>query len=135
MGNVLTFTSHSKLAALEPRELLTGAALRASLEAAAQTPLDAADSIIAVLDRMAGDVDHEEGGDAEPSRAAPENLEGSQVGYMRGNDQDSEAEAPDIALPDAPADPAPELNVIQAPRCAGALGGTSWRSPARRSSI
>ena len=78
MGDVLTFIPRLKPAApdLEP---LTGPALRASLEEAAQIALDAADRIIAVLDRMDGDPDLEDGGDAEPSLAAPENTAGSQV--------------------------------------------------------
>ena len=39
------------------------------------------------------------GGDAEPSLAEPESHTGSQVTWLRGNDQDREAGAPDIALP------------------------------------
>ena len=73
MGDVLTFTPRPKPAAPEASEPLAGPALRASLEAAAQTALDAADRIIAVLDRMDGDIDLEDGGDDEPSLAAPEN--------------------------------------------------------------
>ena len=91
MGDVLTFTPRPKPAAPEILAPLEGAALRASLEEAAQTALDAADRIIAVLDRMDGDADHEDGGDAKPSLAAPKNVTGSQVVYMRGNDQDREA--------------------------------------------
>lgn len=58
MGNVLTFTQRPKPANpdLEP---LAGATLRASLEEAAQVALDAADRIIAVLNRMDGDADLE----------------------------------------------------------------------------
>ncbi|MCJ2057294.1 hypothetical protein MKL09_12090 [Methylobacterium sp. J-048] len=99
MGDVLTFTPRPKPAApdLEP---LAGGALRASLEAAAQVALDAADRIIAVLDRMDEDPDLEDGGDAEPSLAAPENHTGSQVTWLRGNDQDREAEAPETTLPE-----------------------------------
>ena len=100
MGDVLTFTPRPKPTAPEIPEPLAGAALRASLEEAAQTALDAADRIIAVLDRMDGDTDHEDGGDAEPSLAAPENTAGSQVVYMRGGDRDGEVEAPEIALPE-----------------------------------
>ena len=104
MGDVLTFTPHPKPAAPEILAPLAGAALRASLEEAAQTALDAADRIIAVLDRMDGDTDDEEGGDAEPSLAAPENTAGSQVVYMWGNDQDREAKAPETVLPEVEAD-------------------------------
>ena len=97
MGNVLTFTPRPKPTApdLGP---LASADLRASLEEAAQVALDAADRIIAVLDRMDGDTDHEDGGDDEPSLAAPENVTGSQVVYMRGGDRDGEVDAPETVL-------------------------------------
>lgn len=111
MGDVLTFTPRPKPAAPEALEPLSGPGLRASLEDAAQIALDAADRIIAVLDRMDGDVDHEDGGDTEPSLAAPENTGGSQVVYMRGGDQDREAEASETALPEVAA----EATVIQVP--------------------
>ena len=48
---------------------------------------------------MDGDADREDGADAEPSLAAPENRAGSQVVYMCGNDRDREAEAPEAMLP------------------------------------
>ncbi|MCJ2120057.1 hypothetical protein MKK65_26380 [Methylobacterium sp. J-001] len=100
MGDVLTFTPRPKPAAPEIPEPLAGPALRASLEEAAQVALDAADRIIAVLDRMDGDTDLEDGADAEPSLAAPENHTGSQVTWLRGNDQDREAGAPETVLPE-----------------------------------
>jgi hypothetical protein len=114
MGDVLTFTPRPKPAAPQILEPLAGAALRASLEEAAQTALDAADRIIAVLDRMDGDADHEDGGDAEPSLAAPENATGSQVVYMRGNDQDREEEdeAPETVLPEVMAEPQPDAQIL-----------------------
>lgn len=99
MGDVLTFTPRPKPAAPEAPEPLAGADLRASLEAAAQVALDAADRIIAVLDRMDGDPDFENGADAEPSLAAPENYTGSQVTWLRGSDQDREEEAPETVPP------------------------------------
>ena len=49
---------------------------------------------------MDGDADHEDGGDAELSLAAPENTTGSQVVYMRGGNQDCETETPEIAIPE-----------------------------------
>lgn len=110
MGDVLTFTPRPKPAAQETPEPLAGAALRARLEEAAQTALDAADRIIAALDHLDGDADHEAGGDEEPTLAAPENPAGSQIVWMRGGDQDHEAEAPGTALPDVP----PQATVIQA---------------------
>lgn len=115
MGDVITFTPRLKPAAPEILEPLSGADLRASLEAAAQTALDAADRIIAVLNRMDGDTDLEDDAGDEPSLAAPENATGSQVVYMRGNDQDREAEVPETMLPEvtvAPAEPMPEPIVI-----------------------
>ncbi|MCJ2051769.1 hypothetical protein [Methylobacterium sp. J-070] len=57
---------------------------------------------------MDGDTDLEDGADAEPSLAAPENATGSQVVYMRGNDQDRETEAPETALPEVAAEAIPE---------------------------
>ncbi|MCJ2093989.1 MULTISPECIES: hypothetical protein [unclassified Methylobacterium] len=111
MGDVLTFTPRPKPAApdLEP---LAGAGLRASLEEAAQTALDAADRIIAVLDRMDGDTDIEDGADAEPSLAAPENHTGSQITWLRGNDQDREVETAETALPEVAAEPAANSIVL-----------------------
>jgi hypothetical protein len=84
MGDVLTFTPRPKPVAPESPESLAGGGLRASLEEAAQIALDAADRIIAVLDRMDGDTDLEDGADAEPSLAVPENHTGNQVVWMRG---------------------------------------------------
>ena len=104
MGNVLTFIPRARSpepASLEP---VAGTTLRASLEEAAQVALDAADRIIAVLDRMDGDTDLEDGADAEPSLAAPENHTSSQIVWMRGNDQDREAEAPETVLPEVAAE-------------------------------
>ncbi|MBN4098596.1 MULTISPECIES: hypothetical protein [Methylobacterium] len=112
MGDVLTFTPRPKPTAPEALPPLAGADLRASLEEAAQTALDAADRIIAVLDRMDGDADHEDGGDAEPSLAAPENHEGSQVVYMRGGDRDGEADTPETVLPKVPVDPQPVAEIL-----------------------
>lgn len=112
MGNVLTFTLRPKPAAPEIPEPLAGADLRASLEEAAQTALDAADRIIAVLDHLDGDADLENGGDDEPTLAAHENPAGSQVVYMRGGDQDREEEVPETALPEVLTEPAPEAVVL-----------------------
>jgi hypothetical protein len=111
MGDVLQFTPRPKTAAPEDLRPLAGADLRASLEEAAQTAFDAADRIIAVLDRLDGDADHEEIGDAEPSLAAPEN-QGSQVTWLRGNDQDREAEVPETVLPEVAAEPQPVAEIL-----------------------
>ena len=47
---------------------------RALVQLGARPAFDAADRIIAVLDGMDGDADQEDGGDTEPSLAAPENV-------------------------------------------------------------
>ena len=99
MGDVLTFTQRPKPAAIVLPAPLAGPELRASLEEAAQIALD-------------GDPDFEDGADAEPSLAAPENTAGSQVVYICGNDQDREAEAPEIILPEVAAEPRPEATIL-----------------------
>ena len=111
MGDVLTFTPRPKptVPGMGP---LAGADLRASLEEAAQVALDAADRIIAVLDSMDGDTDREDGGNDEPSLAAPENTTGSQVVYMRGGDQDREVDAPEPVLPEVAATPVIEAEIL-----------------------
>ncbi|MCJ2019966.1 hypothetical protein MKK84_21460 [Methylobacterium sp. E-065] len=112
MGDVLTFTPRPKPVAPEILAPIAGPALRASLEEAAQIALDAADRIIAVLDHMDGCPDHEDSGDAEPSLAAPENATGSQVTWLRGNDQDREAEAPETVLPEVAAETQPVAKIL-----------------------
>ncbi|SEP09640.1 hypothetical protein SAMN02799625_04659 [Methylobacterium sp. UNC300MFChir4.1] len=112
MGDVLQFTPRPKRIASEHMPSLAGADLRASLEEAAQTALDAADRIIAVLDRMDGDTDREDGAHAEPSLAAPENTAGSQVVYMRVGDRDREQEAAETALPEISVNPQPVAEIL-----------------------
>ncbi|MCJ2070061.1 hypothetical protein MKK75_14865 [Methylobacterium sp. J-030] len=107
MGDVLTFIPRPKPAAIVPPAPLTGPALRASLEEAAQIALDAADRIIAVLDQLDGDPDMEDGADAEPSLAAPENVAGSQMTWLRGGDQDREEEVSEPALQVVVVEPQP----------------------------
>ncbi|TXN76060.1 hypothetical protein FV228_01475 [Methylobacterium sp. WL18] len=119
MGDVLTFTPRPKPAAPETLEPMTGGGLRASLEEAAQVALDAADRIIAVLDRMDGDTDLEDGADAEPSLAAPENHTGSQVVWMRGNDADRETEAPEVVLPEMAVETTPAVIQVEPMRWGG----------------
>ncbi|TXM93540.1 hypothetical protein FV222_22230 [Methylobacterium sp. WL103] len=99
MSNVLTFAPRPKVVAPVEPAPMGEAEIRTRLGEALQTALDAADHIIAVLDRMDGDADAEDGGDAEPALAAPENHHVSQVVWMRGNDGDREAEAPEVVLP------------------------------------
>lgn len=70
-------------------DVLTGPALRAEIEAAAQAALDHADAPIAILDRLDGEPDDEDGADAEPTLGAPEGH-ASQVVWLRGSDRDDE---------------------------------------------
>ncbi|MCJ2069743.1 hypothetical protein MKK75_13245 [Methylobacterium sp. J-030] len=112
MGDVLPFTPRLKSAAPETPEPLAGAALRAHLEEIGHAAFDIGQQVIDLLDHMDGDTDLEDGGDDEPSLAAPENTTGSQVVYMRGNDQDREAEAPETALPEVAAEPMPEADIL-----------------------
>ena len=103
MSNVITFRPRASHAHVLP--VPSPAAMRAQIEEAAQSALDTADSLLAILDRMDGDADAEDGGDAEPWLAAPRNHHGSQVVCLRGNDTDREADVPEIVLQDMPADP------------------------------
>ena len=100
MGEILTFTPRPKQAAPEFPGPVSPADLRAEIEAGAQAALDVADRFIAILDRLDGDTSHEDSSNTEPPLAASENTAGSQVVYMRGSDQDGEAEAPEIAIPE-----------------------------------
>lgn len=101
MGDLLTFAPRPKPAAPPPAsEPLTDEALRARIEEAAEVAVDTAERLIALLDGMDGDADLEDGADAEPSLAAPENHHASQVGWCRGGDADREGEAPEAALPE-----------------------------------
>ncbi|TXM92673.1 hypothetical protein FV222_23135 [Methylobacterium sp. WL103] len=99
MGNVLTFAPRPSAALPVEPAPMGEAEIRTRLGEALQTALDAADHIIAVLDRMDGDIDAEDGGDAEPALAAPENTHGSQVVWLRNNDSGREAEALETVLP------------------------------------
>lgn len=110
--NVLTFRPRPKPAVAPPSVTTSQAEIRTQLEQAAQVALDTADRIIAVLDHLDGDPDLEDGGDAEPSLGAPEHHEGSQVTWLRGNDQDHEAEAPEIALSEVTNDEQPGAIVL-----------------------
>ena len=100
MAEILTFRPRPKLVLPIAAVPLTGAALRDQIEAGAQAALDLADQLIGLLDRADGDADLEDGGDAEPALAAPENHEGGQIVWLRGGDRDCEAEAPEVVLPE-----------------------------------
>ena len=112
MSNVLTFAPRPKVVPPVEPAPMGEAEIRARLGEALKTALDAADHIIAVLDRMDGDADAEDGGDAEPALAAPENHHGSQIGWLRGNGGDCEAEAPEILLPVVRISPVPRCRPL-----------------------
>ncbi|MCJ2110011.1 hypothetical protein MKK64_02100 [Methylobacterium sp. E-025] len=82
------------------------------IEEAAQTALDTADSLLAILDRMDGDADAEDGDDAESSLAAPGNHHGSQVVCLRRNDKDRETEALETRLPVVIVSPVPRFRPV-----------------------
>jgi len=65
------------------------AEVRRQIEEAAQAALDTADRLIALLDRLDGDADREDGSDAEPSLGAPEGH-ASQIVWLRGTASDTE---------------------------------------------
>ena len=90
MQNVITFRPRQPAPSIARSDVLDGSALRLELEQAAQAALDQADRLIALLDRMDGETDDENGGDAEPSLGEPEGHE-SQVVWLRGSDRDLEA--------------------------------------------
>ena len=85
MTNVLTFPTRATAARVTPE-------VRAGLELAAEAALDTADRIIALLDRIDGDPDVEDGCDVEPSLGAPEGHV-VQIGWARGSDSDRERDA------------------------------------------
>lgn len=100
MGDLLTFAPRPRPPEPHAPAPLAGVALRERIEAGAQAALDLADSLIEMLGRVDGEPDLIDGGDTEPSLAAPENHHASQVTWLRGNDQDRESEATEIALPE-----------------------------------
>ena len=99
MGDVLTFAPRPSVVVPAEPVPMAEAEIRTRLGEALQTALDAADQIIAVLDRMDGDADAEDTGDAEPPLAAPKNHHASHVVWLRNNDSGREAEALKIVLP------------------------------------
>jgi nucleoside 2-deoxyribosyltransferase len=100
MGDVLTFTPRPSVVVPAEPVPMTEVEIRTRLGEALQTALDAADHIIAVLDHIDGDVDRDDGGDAERALTAPESHHGSQIVWLRGNDANREAEAAEVVVPD-----------------------------------
>ncbi|MCJ2042905.1 hypothetical protein MKK55_28745 [Methylobacterium sp. J-059] len=99
MSNVLTFAPRPKMVAPVEPAPMGEAEIRTCLGEALQTALDAADHIIAVLDRMEGEIKAENSADAAPACVAPE----SRVVWLRKNDSVREAEAPETAATDVAA--------------------------------
>lgn len=93
MSNVHTFTPRSTASGPVTLPVPSPAEVRRQIEDAAQAALDTADRLIALLDRIEGDTDQEDGGDAEPSLGAPENHHASQVVWLRGSSSDTELDA------------------------------------------
>lgn len=89
MSNVHIFTPRSPAAAPLAPQVLSEAEWRRQIEEAAQAALDTADRLIALLDRIEGDADREDGADAGPSLGTPENH-ASQVVWMRSSASDNE---------------------------------------------
>ena len=92
MSNVYPFAPRRPAAAPAAALVLSPAEFRRQIEEAAQAALDTADRLIALLDRIEGDGDREDGTDAEPSLTAPENH-ASQVVWLRGSSSDAEQDA------------------------------------------
>lgn len=81
MGNIIPFRRRIRPALPDTRTRIEGALALA---------LDAVDNLVAALDVMEQDPDLEDGGDMEPSLAAPENHHASQVVWLRGGYRDME---------------------------------------------
>ncbi|MCJ2079856.1 hypothetical protein [Methylobacterium sp. J-090] len=93
MTNVHTFIPRRPVPTIKPRLSFGDTETRQRIEEAAQSALDTADRLIALLDRMDGDDEHEDGGDAEPSLAAPENHHASQITWLLGSSSDREQDS------------------------------------------
>ena len=92
MGTVHTFTPRRPMPMSRPSLSLDGTETRQRIEEAAQSALDTAERLIALLDQLDADPDWEDGGDAEPSLGAPEHH-ASQITWLRGSSSDHEQEA------------------------------------------
>ena len=115
MDNVLAFTPRPRPVSQVEPEPGTAPTLRVRIEAAAEVAVDTAERLIAILNQMDGDADLEPDADAEPSLAAPEHHDGTQVGWCRGGDGDREAEAPEPILPEVLiTSPVPKLRLVPA---------------------
>ena len=89
MSNVHTFTPRRSCPAPSLLPALSHAETRQWIEEAAQSALDTADRLIALLDQLDADPDREDDADAEPSLGAPESH-ASQIVWLRGSSSDCE---------------------------------------------
>ena len=87
MGTLHTFRRRPAAPASVPPP--SPAETRIIIEEAAQAALDTAERLVALLDRMDGDPDREDGGDAESSLGAP-GGHASQATWLRGTTRDLE---------------------------------------------
>lgn len=110
MDNVIAFRPRAAAPLMPPAP--SPAETRRMIEEAAQAALDTADNLLAILDRMDGDAEAENGGDAEPTLAAAENHHGSQVVWMCGNDADQEAKVSEAVLPVVRISPVPRCRPV-----------------------
>ncbi len=116
MPNVIAFTPRPRKPEAPPAPVLAGLALREHLEGAAQTALDAADKIIAALDRLDGsDAPQEIKTATDPSPAV---AFGSLAQIVRLGDLGDFRTAiprPRVAREEAPDMPSPEPEIAPAP--------------------
>ncbi|MCJ2043787.1 hypothetical protein MKK58_04445 [Methylobacterium sp. J-078] len=92
MSNVLSFVPRRPASAPAAPLAPSPADVRRQIEEAAQAALDTADRLIALLDQIEGDVEREDGADAEPSLGAPEGH-ASQIVWLRGSSSDIEQDS------------------------------------------
>lgn len=112
MPNVIAFTPRPRKPKAPPAPVLAGVALREHLEGAAQTALDAADKIIAALDRLDGS-DAPQGIETapEPRPAIAQVVRLGDLGKFRTaipRPRAGREEGPTVALPEPKTVTAPE---------------------------
>ena len=93
MSNVHTFAPRRPAPAPKPRLSFGDIETRQRIEEAAQSALDTAERLIALLDQLDADPEREDSADAEPSLGAPENHHASQVTWLRGSSSDREQDS------------------------------------------
>lgn len=89
MGEIRTFTPRPRRCPAPPSVPPDTATVRVELEQLGHAVFDIVERIVTLLDRMDGDADREDGGDAEPDLGAPEGH-GNQIVWLRGTTRDLE---------------------------------------------